>query len=308
MNIRTISVVSLSNRDFASFAAKLEEAETWITYAALQGADLVVLPELLNFYCGDGPGNPRALPFRETALENWDREIAFFAGIARERRLAIVVPLLIREGQDLANVFFLISKTGQVAGRFQKLHPTPSEIAEGVIPGRPMVMDWEGVPVSGAICFDTHFLSTFSSQAALGARLFIIPSLWNGGPWLEGVAARYSLPLAISFPEWSRIIDLDGATLAAGGYRQESLRHGAGAPVFTASINFDREVFHLSDQADKITRIQRTYGRDVFVRMLHEQAAFCVESRSVDISVKKIVADFGLVPFRDYLKSAEISF
>ena len=302
MDIRTISVVALSNRDFSSFAAKLEEAERWIRYASIQGADLVVLPELLNFYRGDGPNNPKALPFRETALINWDGEIAFFSRVARKYHLAIVVPLLIREHDNLANVFFLISKAGNVLGRFQKLYPTPIELGEGVVPGQPCVIDWDGLPISGAICFDTHFYHAFSAAVDMGAKLFVIPSLWNGGAWLSGFAASLAVPIAVSYSQWSRIIDLDGSTLTAGGYRQESLRFGVGAPVFTTTLNFDREVFHLNNQADKIVRIQETYGRDVVVRMLHDQGAFCIESRSKNFTVNEIIADQGLVSFREYLK------
>lgn len=305
MDFRTISVIALSNRDFSSFSAKLDEAARWIRYASKHGADLVVLPELLNFYRGDGPENPNALPFRETALSDWSGEIAFFAGLARECGLAIVVPLLIAENGGLANVFFLVSRTGEVAGRFQKLHPTPGEIAEGVVPGRRGTIDWDGLPIAGAICFDTHFASTFAAQATLGARLLVIPSLWNGGPWLKGFATRYSVPMAVSYPEWSRIIDLDGTTLAEGGYRQESLRHGAGAPVFTATLNFDREVFHLNGQAHRIVPLQEQYGPAVRVRMLHDQAAFCLESCVPDLTVDEIIAEHGLITFCDYLSAAE---
>jgi len=305
MDFRTISTIALSNRDFPSFDAKLEEAARWIEYARLQGADLAVLPELLNFYRGDGPDHPNPLPFRETALTDWTPVLDFFAALARRLELAIVAPLLISEETGLANVFFLLSKSGDILGRFQKLHPAPGEIRDGVRPGRPMVIDWEGVPVSGAICFDTHYLSTFSAQEALGAKLFLIPSLWNGGPWLEGLAARFATPMVVSYPAWSRIIDLDGTTLAAGGYRQESLGFGAGAPVFTATLNFDREVFHLSDQADKVTLIQKTYGAAVRVRLLHEQAAFCVESVSDEVTVSEIIRAHGLVRYTDYLSRSE---
>jgi len=305
MDFRTISTIALSNRDFPSFEAKLEEAARWIEYASFQGADLVVLPELLNFYRGDGPDHPNPLPFRETALTNWAPVLDYFSDVAKRLELAIVVPLLISEAGGLANVFFLLSKHGDTLGRFQKLHPAPGEIRDGVNPGRPMVIDWDGVAVSGAICFDTHYLTTFSSQVDLGAKLFLIPSLWNGGPWLEGVAARFAAPMAVAYPAWSRIIDLDGATLAAGGYRQESLGFGAGAPVFTATLNFDREVFHLSDQADKITLIQKTYGTAVRVRLLHEQAAFCVESLSEEVSVSEIIQAHHLITYTQYLSSSE---
>lgn len=301
MDYRTLSVIALSNRDFPSFAAKISEAVQWLDYAIAQGADLAVYPETMNLYCGDGPGNPHALSFEEAALDDWETATAPLREAAQKHGVAIIVPLLIRENGRLANVSFFISKDGRVLGRFQKLHPTPSEREAGLLPGEPQIIDWGGLPVSGAICFDTNYIETFASLSNLGARLLVIPSLWNGGPWLEGLAARYAMPIAVAYPAWSRIIDLDGTTKVAGGYRQETLRFGFGAPVFTTTLNFDREVFHLNDQADKIVDIQKSFPDTVRVNMLHEQAAFSVESLADSISVAQIMRDYALIPFRDYL-------
>jgi hypothetical protein len=305
MDLRTISVVALSNRDYPSFAAKLLEAEQWLGYAAAQSAQLVVYPEMMNVYCGDGPANPRALPLEKAAFENWEEQTAPLRESAARLGMAMVLPLLIRDKGRLANVYFFISKDGRILGRFDKLHPTPAERLEGMLPGTPSLIDWDGVPVAGAICFDTNFLNTFSMQAGMGAKLFVIPSLWNGGPWLEGLAARFSTPMAVAYPAWSRIIDLDGSVPACGGYRQETLRFGFGAPVFTATLNFDREVVHLNDHADAIVEIQKQFGCQVRVTLLHEQAAFCIESLSPSIRVSDIMRQFQLTSFRNYLVACE---
>jgi predicted amidohydrolase len=58
MDLRTISVVALSARDFSSLDEKLAEAVRWLELAAGQGAELVVFPECLNRFCGDGAANP----------------------------------------------------------------------------------------------------------------------------------------------------------------------------------------------------------------------------------------------------------
>jgi len=301
MNAKTISVIALSSRDYANFAEKLDEAVRWMEYATQQGADLVVFPETINLYKGDGPGNPNALSYENAALDDWEVETRVLREAAMKLRVAVALPLLIREEQGLSNVFFLISKEGVTLGRYQKIHPTDGEVAAGVVPGVPSLMDWEGIPVGGAICFDTNFLDTFAIQARMGARLFLIPSLWNGGPWLDGLAARFAVPMAVAYPAWSKIVDLDGSVLTSGGYRQETLRFGYGAPVYTATLNFDREVFHLNDQAERMTEIQLRYQKSVRVRLLHEQGAFSVESLSPDLPLSEIIKEYGLITFRDYL-------
>lgn len=301
MDYRTLSVIALSNRDFPSFAAKISEAIKWLEYAKAQGTDLAVYPETINIYRGDGPDNPQAMSLQEAALEDWQGATASLREAAQKLSVALVLPVLIRENGQLANVFFLISRDGRLLGRFQKLYPTEPEREAGLLPGKPLTIDWEGLPVSGAICFDTNFIDIFATQANLGAKLFIVPSLWNGGPWLEGLAARFATPMAIAYPAWSRIIDLDGRTKVSGGYRQETVRFGFGAPVYTTTLNFDREVFHLNDQAGKIVDIQKSFPGTVRVNMLHEQAAFSVESKSDSITVAQIMRDYALIPFRDYL-------
>ena len=71
MDQRTIATIALSNRDFACLEEKLVEAASWIALAEAQGADLAVLPEALNLYCGDGPGNTKQLAYEDVALEDW---------------------------------------------------------------------------------------------------------------------------------------------------------------------------------------------------------------------------------------------
>jgi predicted amidohydrolase len=185
MNLKTISVVALSNRDFPSFAAKVKEAADWVALAAGQGADLVVLPEAINLYKGDGPGNPNAISYEDAALDDWKRETAPLFDAATRHRVAVTIPILIREGDHLSNCFFLIDKSGRVAGRYTKICPTQSELDVGVRPGEPGVIEWEGLKVGGGICFDTNFPGGFESQIRLGAQLFLVPSLWPGGSYLN---------------------------------------------------------------------------------------------------------------------------
>src|ERR1043166_1104923 len=239
MNTKTISVIALSNCEFPNFEAKQGEAVQWIEIAAGQGADLAVLPEMMNFYRGDGVGNPLALSFDEAALDNWQQQTSMLFDAATRFHIAVTIPVLIREGSHLANCFFVVSKAGKVIGRYQKTQPTQTELDRGVVPGKPSVFEWEGLRVGGGICFDTNFSRVFDEQVRLGAQLFLVPSLWPGGSALNYYALRYSTPVALAYPAWSRIIDITGREVAAGGYRHETLRFGFGAPVYTATLNFD---------------------------------------------------------------------
>jgi predicted amidohydrolase len=305
VNEKTISVIALSNRDFPSFAAKLAEAVQWLEIAASHGADLAVLPETLNLYRGDGVGNPLALTYQEAALDDWETATAVLREAAVKLRLAVTVPVVTREGDHLTNSFFLIDKRGQTIGHFQKLFPTPSELAENILPGRARLIEWEGLKIGGAICFDTCFDATFTEQAAAGAQLFLIPSLWPGGNQLNYFALKYSTPMALAYPAWSRIIDIDGTEIAGGGYRHETLRFGFGIPVYTATLNFDRVALYGNHNQEKIVAVQQAYGPRVRVRFDQQNCLFFLESRARDLTVAEVMKKFDLISARQYFAQAE---
>ena len=302
MNEKTLAAVALSNRDFPSFEAKLAEAVRWIELAANQGADLVVLPETINYFRGDGPDNGNRLTAEEAALDDWKSVTRPLFDVARSCAVALTIPVLTREGDHYVNSFFLVSKTGAVIGQYQKIRVTPGELKDGVKPGRFSLMEWEGLKVGGGICFDCYFPEVFHQQAEAGADLFLVPSLTPGGDHLNFYALNYSTPIVLAYPAWSRIIDVDGRELAAGGYRSETLRFGFGAPVIMATINFDRVVLHIDFNQSRMVDIQRTYGERVRVTLNQHNSIFILESRSPDLTVREIMERFDLVSKRVYLR------
>jgi predicted amidohydrolase len=300
MKQKTIAAIALSNRDFPTFAAKLAEAVHWVEFAAKQGAELAVLPETINLWRGDGPGNPNALTYAEAALDDWQKQTAPLIEAARRLKIGVTVPVVVREGRSLWNSCFFISRTGKVVGRYDKINPTISELEQGVLPGKAKLIEWEGLRVGGAICFDTEFQEIFEQQAALGAQLFVVPSLSPGGRPLNHYASRYGTPLVIAYPAWSRILNYDGTELAAGGYRWETLRFGFGAPVLVATINFDYVVLHADGNQEKMVDVQRKYGHQVRLRFDQDNTLFYVESLAADLTVADVVKEFSLVPIREY--------
>ena len=176
MKRHTLSAIALTNADFPSLEAKLEEAVKWIEIAAAQGAELAVLPETLGTYCGDGPDNPRALPFPEIVLRNWREQTRLLFDCATRCSIALTIPIYVEEDGVIANVFYLVSKTGEVLGRYVKNYPTSGELDEGVMPGDIDLLEWEGLKVGGGICFDLNFPDLFAGQRAAGAQLILCPS------------------------------------------------------------------------------------------------------------------------------------
>ncbi len=306
MNEKTIAAIAMSNRDFDSFADKVAEAARWVDHAANNGANLAVLPEYLNKYRGDGPGNSRALTLAEAALDDWQQETAPLFEVARRRNITVCIPVVVREKDCLRNSMFLVSGQGEVIGRYDKMRPTPFELDYGIVPGGvQQLMEWEGLRVGGAICFDTLFPEVFKAQAAQGVDLFLVASYWPGGSHLNFYAMHYAVPIALAYPAWSRLIDLTGQDLVGAGYRSETLRFGFGVPIAMATLNFDRVALFGNINQERIVEIERRYGRKVRVTFDQQNVLFFLESRSPDLSVCDLIREFELVPFTRYIADCE---
>jgi predicted amidohydrolase len=315
MNEKHIAAIALSNDAFPSFRAKLDDALRWLEIAAGMGCDLAVLPETLNHYQGDGITAAAKLSVRDVAMpeDQWQAQCKSLIGAASALNIAVTLPLLIQERDgSLRNCFFLISRTGQTLGCYTKSFVTASELQNGTLPAPGMapnqppqpLIPWEGLTVGGAICFDTQFPEVFSQQAGRGAQLFLCPSLWPGGSQLNYHAFEHSTPIVLAYPAWSRIIDITGQDIAAGGQRWETLRFGFGSPVVAARINFDRALFHADGNQQKMVTIQRDLGPRVAITFDQPNCTFAVESRCPELSIADIITRYELVERKTYLRNA----
>jgi predicted amidohydrolase len=302
MNMRSISVIALSSRDFDSFADKLKEACRWVSLAAKMGAQVAVLPETMNSWQGDGPGNPKAMLPDEYAFDDWQTSCEPLLDCAVENGIAVTVPAYVRENGALYNRSYLIGKSGSILGHYTKTYPTDGELEQGVKPAQGnTLIDWDGIMVGGGICFDMNFPTLFADQVAAGAQLFLCPSLFPGGDQVNHYASRLQTPFAIAYPAWSRIVDMMGRDMVAGGYRHEQLRWGWGVPVYVADVNFDQASFHFDRNQEQIESILRKHGDKVAIDFDQQNCRFTIESRSDRISVQDVVGEFGLNPLRPAL-------
>jgi len=297
MNEKTIATIALRDGGFADLQAVLRQAAHWVEVASGQGVNLAVLPETINLL----HRTTDDVPLEEFALEDWRTETALLCEAAAKHRISLVLPLLVRDGADLANRFYLLSRDGSELGFYQKRVPATGERLAGVKPAPTAPIRWEGLTLGGAICIDVYFPHhVFDPQIEAGADLFVIPSMTPAGALLDSCAVIYGVPFVLSYSPWSRILDRDGKELAAGGFRSETLRAGFGTPLQQATINFDAASLFADLNQEKIQHVQRHYGNKVRIRFDQPNCLFVLESRSADLSVDEIMRQFGLVSRRDY--------
>jgi hypothetical protein len=297
MNEKTIATIALSDEGFANLQETLLEAARWVEVAAAQGAHLAVLPETINLL----HRKDASVPLGEFALEDWRQATAILCETAARSKISLVLPLLVRQRGVLANRFYILSSDGGLLGDYQKRVPAPGEQASGVESGNTRPIQWEGLTIGGAICFDVYYPQiVFDPQIDSGADLFVIPSLTPAGSLLDYCALIYGVPFVLAYSPWSRILDRDGTELAAGGYRSETLRFGFGSPILQATINFDAVTLFADHNQEKMRDVQRHYGGKVRIRFNQPNCLFTLESRSVDLSVADVMRQFGLISRRDY--------
>jgi predicted amidohydrolase len=297
VNEKTIATIALRDGGYSTLQETLRDAARWVEVAAAQGANLVVLPETINLF----HRNSGSAPLDEFALDDWEAVTADLRETAARCGASLVLPLLVRDDGVLANRFYVLSREGGVIGYYQKRVPAPGEWATGVEAGRQTPIEWEGLRIGGAICFDVYYpRAVFDPQIEDGADLFVIPSLSPGGSLLDYCALTYGVPIVLAYPAWSRILDRDGKELAAGGYRWETLGSGFGSPVLLATVNFDAVTLFADLNQEKMRDVQRHYGRDVRIRFDQTNCVFTLESRSASLSVSEVMRQFGLISRRDY--------
>ncbi len=304
MKVRRICCIGLSMRVYPAFADKVAEAVRLLEHAAKRGAELVIFPETINLFRGDGPDSVEALSIGEAALSDWS-PVEPLLQAARRLRVALVLPLFWNEGGKIFNVAFLFDESGRPCGSYRKIFPTPEEMADGVSRGgwsQPL-MEWNGLKIGGAICFDTQFEEVFAAQAARGAELFVVPSLWPGGTMLNAYALKYQAVIAMAYPAWSRIIGIDGNEIAGHGERSETLRFHVGMPMIVADINFDRQSFHLSTFAAHWTEIERRYGDRIETVFDQPNCLVYLESRCPDLTVEEIKREYRMLNYGEYIAS-----
>lgn len=144
------------------FAPLLEQA-------AQQRADLVVLPETLT-----ATGN--GLSYLQAAEPVPGPSTDYFASLARQHRLHLVVGLVEREQHLIYNVGVLIGPDGALLGKYRKVTLPRTEIEAGITPGTEYpVFETALGRIGIMICYDGFFPEPARQLANRGAELIAFP-------------------------------------------------------------------------------------------------------------------------------------
>ncbi|HEX2184136.1 MAG TPA: carbon-nitrogen hydrolase family protein, partial [Chloroflexota bacterium] len=146
--------------------------------AGRRGAHLAVLPELLNLMGAALPPDGYA-----AAAETLDGEtVTTVRRLAAGQGVAVVLPIYrLDERQRLRNSAVVIDRAGEIAGCYDKVHPTRGEMGHGVVAGDTWpVFELDFGRVGVMICHDNSFVESARCLALGGAEIIAWPHVQSG--------------------------------------------------------------------------------------------------------------------------------
>lgn len=294
-----VSTTAFGRSGGPTVADNIAKAGSLIDQAALDRPDIICLPETFNkegVECdrADEVAEPVPGPTTEMAMER-----------ARRYGTHIICPLIERREGVLYNSAVVIGRQGQIAGAYEKLHPVTTakdftEFEGGVTPGQEAkVFDLDFGRIGILICFDIQWPRDWARLKEMGAEVVFWPSAYDGGFPLQVRAwdHHYWVVSAVQTHS-SRIIDVTGEIL---------LKTGSRTPVVGMEIDLEKRFFHTDFNASQVPAIKAKYGRDVTVRLYHDEGGMTVECQREGLTVEALMEEFDLELVPDYVTRHDLA-
>jgi len=278
------------NLSVPRFEDNIRRAAEILNAAAAFKPDLVLLPETIGL-----AGMP-ASEIPRVAEESDGPTAQRLGSLARQGHMNVVAGHLVRDGGRLFNRALVFGRDGKLVGYSDKVHPVGNEAHAGVSPGEhPGTFDLDFGRIGVAICFDINWPGLWTELAARRVDFACWLSAYDGGFPLRSYAWVHGYPIVSSVLSYhARLYDITGeqTTLTSRWQR-----------VGFLELNLDRGLFHTDNQMHKLIEIQARYGDAVKLRTLTEEHLFVLESRDPRVTVRDVMAEFGLETYRDYIAS-----
>ena len=222
-----------------------------------------------------------------------------FASFAKEHDSYIICSIHTKKNGKIYNSAVLIDRKGDVAGQYDKIHPTEGECDRGITPGSapPPVFKTDFGTIGILICFDVNWLEDWTSLKEQGAEIVFWSAAYPGGRMLSSYAWIFKYyVVGCSRADPSLIFDITGDLVSESGRHQ----HCAFAP-----LNLEKVFCEIDFHGEKVRAIRKKYGRKVSIIFYHNEDWVTIESRSPDLTINQIINEFVILPHVDYIERAE---
>lgn len=245
--------------------------------------DVICLPECFHVANLSGK-RPPIEQSSEAPLGEFSKPFAKFAA---EHQTNLICPIHTKVDGHYYNAAVVIDRAGKYVGQYQKINPTDSEIAAGIVPGPldPPVFDLDFGRIGIQICFDINWHDNWKRLSAKGAELVFWPSAFAGGQMLNWLAAinKYFVVSSTRI-QASKFVDLLGDDMVASG------RFGK---WICSPINLETQIVQGWQDIRKLEAAREKYGRQIDVRIKHVEAVAAVESLG-EVPVRDVLREFSI--------------
>jgi len=193
------------------------------------------------------------------------------------------------------NSSVLIDRKGEVAGIYNKNHPTIGEMEGGILCGSETpVIECDFGRVAMAICFDLNFDEIRLKYAKAKPDLIIFSSMYHGG---------------LMQPYWAYSCRSHFVGAIAGKGTRSEIYNPLGQVVASntnyfdfavATVNLDCELVHLDYNWQRLRKLKAKYGPKVTINDPGCLGAVLVSSEHETISVDEMIKEFEIELLDDY--------
>ncbi|MBL7044350.1 MAG: carbon-nitrogen hydrolase family protein [Pirellulaceae bacterium] len=254
--------------------------------------DLIVVPEACD--------RPRGLSSEKTNeyySVRKDQVRDFFAQVARENRCYIVYSAKRAMGDGTwRNSSVLIDRKGNVAGIYNKNHPTIGEIDQRILCGKDApVIECDFGRVAMAICFDLNFDKLRLKYVKAKPDLIVFSSMYHGG-----LMQQY----------WAYSCRCHFVGAIAGRDKPSQIRNPLGNVIASntnyfdfavATVNLDCELVHLDGNWNRLRAMKAKYGAKVKITDPGLLGSVLIASEHETIDIDTMIEEFELERLDDYM-------
>jgi len=286
--VRVAAFTDLCDKKPRTVQDNLEWTSGILDLLAYEKPDVVCLTEIFNI-------RDVGLKYPDAAEDLSGPTFTAMAEKAKKMHAYIICPFIEKRGDQLFNVALVIDRDGNLAGRYDKIHPTNSEIEDHAVPGKtePTVIKTDFGLIGCQICFDANWPNDWQTIKEAGAEIIFFPSAFSGGRIIQSLATLFHIPIvAACCDQCCRIVDRDGLVLNRQGVYQKWV---------LATLDLDNPVFHLDYQFDEMEQIRKDYGPAVSIRVYEEEGWWRILPQRDDVDIVDIIEKYKLETLEAYL-------
>lgn len=221
----------------------------------------------------------------------------FFASVARENKCYVVYSAkrALDDG-TWRNSSMMFDRKGNIAGIYDKNHPTIGEIDKGIVCGHQTpIVECDFGRVAMAICFDLNFDVLRQKYVEAQPDLILFSSMYHGG-----LMQQY----------WAYSCRSHFVGAIAGRATPSQIRNPLGIVVASntnyfdhavARINLDCALVHLDENWGRLSAMKAKYGPQVKITDPGELGSVLIASEHETISIDAMIKEFQLERLDDYM-------